>query len=278
MSRYDDDRRDDRDDRRGGGGGYRGGQIADGCRIYVGNLPNDVREKEVDDLFYKYGRIRDISIKGGRGGPAFAFLEFSDPRDADDAIYGRDRYRFGGRGLRVERPRGANSGGGAGDRGGRGGGSAGGKSQFKVLVEGIPDGGSWQDLKDNCRDAGINAAHTSVDGKGGGTIELNSEEDIARAIDKLDDTKFKSTRTSEDVYIRVKRDPDGPAAAGGGDAAKRSRSPERRSRSRSKSRSKSPARKSSRSPARKSRSPARSRSRSPPARKSRSRSRSPARD
>lgn len=102
------------------------------------------------------------------------------------------------------------------------------------------------------------------------TIELNSEEDIARAIDKLDDTKFKSTRTSEDVYIRVKRDPDGPAAAGGGDAAKRSRSPERRSRSRSKSRSKSPARKS--------RSPARSRSRSPPARKSRSRSRSPARD
>lgn len=32
-------------------------------RIYVGNLPMDVRERELDDLFYKYGRIRDIEIK-----------------------------------------------------------------------------------------------------------------------------------------------------------------------------------------------------------------------
>jgi RNA recognition motif. (a.k.a. RRM, RBD, or RNP domain) len=27
-------------------------------RIYVGNLPMDVREKDVEDVFYKYGRIR----------------------------------------------------------------------------------------------------------------------------------------------------------------------------------------------------------------------------
>jgi hypothetical protein len=32
-------------------------------RIYVGNLPMDVRERELDDLFYKYGRIKDIEIK-----------------------------------------------------------------------------------------------------------------------------------------------------------------------------------------------------------------------
>jgi len=24
-----------------------------GCTIYVGNLPGDIREREVDDLFYK---------------------------------------------------------------------------------------------------------------------------------------------------------------------------------------------------------------------------------
>jgi hypothetical protein len=29
----------------------------------VGNLPMDIRERDVEDLFYKYGRIRDIDLK-----------------------------------------------------------------------------------------------------------------------------------------------------------------------------------------------------------------------
>jgi hypothetical protein len=36
------------------------------ARVYVGNLPDDVRRSEVEDLFAKYGRIRDIDIKMGR--------------------------------------------------------------------------------------------------------------------------------------------------------------------------------------------------------------------
>lgn len=32
-------------------------------RIYVGNLPADVREDELDDLFHKFGRIRRIDVK-----------------------------------------------------------------------------------------------------------------------------------------------------------------------------------------------------------------------
>merc|ERR1712028_99961 len=74
--------------------GYRGGSGSNGCRIHVGNLPSDVRERELDDLFYKFGRIRDISIKGGTSGPSFAFIEFDDGRDAEDAIKGRDGYDF----------------------------------------------------------------------------------------------------------------------------------------------------------------------------------------
>ena len=31
--------------------------------IYVGNLPHDIRELEVKDLFYKYGRILDVELK-----------------------------------------------------------------------------------------------------------------------------------------------------------------------------------------------------------------------
>jgi hypothetical protein len=51
------------------------------CRVYVGNLPSDVKAKELDDLFYKYGNIKDISLKKDtRGGQPFAFIEFEDPR------------------------------------------------------------------------------------------------------------------------------------------------------------------------------------------------------
>ncbi|EFP04105.1 hypothetical protein CRE_27700 [Caenorhabditis remanei] len=52
----------------------------DETQIYVGNLPNDVRTKEIGDLFYKYGRVRYIDLKTCRG-PSFAFVEFSDHRN-----------------------------------------------------------------------------------------------------------------------------------------------------------------------------------------------------
>ena len=64
-------------------------------RIYVGNLPRDVRERELDDLFYKFGRISEITIKG-----PFAFISFEDSRDAEDAVHGRDGYDFAGGRLR----------------------------------------------------------------------------------------------------------------------------------------------------------------------------------
>jgi RNA recognition motif-containing protein len=33
------------------------------AKIFVGNLPMDVRERELEKLFDRYGRIRDIDIK-----------------------------------------------------------------------------------------------------------------------------------------------------------------------------------------------------------------------
>lgn len=50
-------------------------------RIYIGNLPSDVKQRDLEDLFYKYGRINYIDIKLSRGAP-FAFIEFDDPRFA----------------------------------------------------------------------------------------------------------------------------------------------------------------------------------------------------
>lgn len=61
-------------------GVIRGPAGSNDCRIYVGNLPPDIRTKDVEDVFYKYGAIRDIDLKNRRGGPPFAFVEFEDPR------------------------------------------------------------------------------------------------------------------------------------------------------------------------------------------------------
>lgn len=63
-----------------GSGVIRGPSGSNDCRIYVGNLPPDIRSKDVEDLFYKYGSIRDIDLKNRRGGPPFAFVQFEDPR------------------------------------------------------------------------------------------------------------------------------------------------------------------------------------------------------
>lgn len=50
-------------------------------RLYVGNLPWDVRTRDVERLFDEFGEIRDISIHN-----CFAFVEYYNWRDADDAV------------------------------------------------------------------------------------------------------------------------------------------------------------------------------------------------
>ncbi|CAL8241529.1 unnamed protein product [Gadus morhua 'NCC'] len=65
--------------------------MADG-RIY---------ERDIEDLFFKYGKVRDIELKNNRGTIPFAFVRFEDPRDADDAVYGRNGYSYGDTKLRV---------------------------------------------------------------------------------------------------------------------------------------------------------------------------------
>ena len=44
--------------------------------IYVGNLPLNVRESEVDKIFYSFGRISKIDLKIPVRPPAYAFIEF----------------------------------------------------------------------------------------------------------------------------------------------------------------------------------------------------------
>uniref|UniRef100_A0AAZ3RMD8 RRM domain-containing protein n=1 Tax=Oncorhynchus tshawytscha TaxID=74940 RepID=A0AAZ3RMD8_ONCTS len=195
------------DNMSGGGSVVRGPAGNNDCRIYVGNLPPDIRTKDVEDVFYKYGAIRDIDLKNRRGGPPFAFVEFEDPRDADDAVHGRDGYDYDGYRLRVEFPRSGRGGGRGGMGGGRGGGDGGGprgrygppsrRSEYRVIVSGH---GSWQDpdLKDHMREAG-DVCYADVFRDGTGVVEFVRKEDMTYAVRKLDNTKFRSHEVGEEA-------------------------------------------------------------------------------
>uniref|UniRef100_A0A3P8WFV3 Serine/arginine-rich splicing factor 9 n=1 Tax=Cynoglossus semilaevis TaxID=244447 RepID=A0A3P8WFV3_CYNSE len=171
--------------------------MSDG-RIYVGNLPMDVQERDIEDLFYKYGKIRDIELKNNRGTIPFAFVRFEDPRDADDAVYGRNGYGYGDCKLRVEYPRSAGNKFG-GPRGRFG--PATRRSEFRVVVTGLPASGSWQDLKDHMREAG-DVCFADVQRDGEGVVEFLRREDMEYALRRLDRTEFRSHQ-GETAYIRV---------------------------------------------------------------------------
>lgn len=55
------------------------------CRIYVGNLPPDIRSKDIQDLFHKFGKVTFVDLKNRRG-PPFAFVEFEDARYVYDLL------------------------------------------------------------------------------------------------------------------------------------------------------------------------------------------------
>ncbi|VDL76825.1 unnamed protein product [Nippostrongylus brasiliensis] len=83
------------------------------CKVYVGGLPNDATSQEIEDAFYRFGRIRKVWV--ARRPPGFAFVEFEDSRDAEDAVKALDGSRICGVRARVElshgRGRGAGNGG-----------------------------------------------------------------------------------------------------------------------------------------------------------------------
>lgn len=58
-------------------------------RLYIGNLPMDMKEKDLEDIFYKFGKITDMQLKMPERPPAFGFVTFEDSRDAEEAVKAR---------------------------------------------------------------------------------------------------------------------------------------------------------------------------------------------
>ncbi|KAL9678401.1 hypothetical protein QQ045_016245 [Rhodiola kirilowii] len=86
-------------------------------RVYVGNLDPRVTEGDLEDEFRIFGVIRSVWV--ARRPPGYAFIDFDDRRDAQDAIRELD----GKNGWRVELSHNSRGGGGGGGRGGGRGGS-----------------------------------------------------------------------------------------------------------------------------------------------------------
>ena len=71
------------------------------CKVYVGNLPRDATEKDLERAFEYYGPIKKVWV--ARNPPGFAFVEYEDARDAEDAIRELDDTTVCGARVRVER-------------------------------------------------------------------------------------------------------------------------------------------------------------------------------
>ncbi|KAG8182172.1 hypothetical protein JTE90_017123 [Oedothorax gibbosus] len=248
-------------------------------RVYIGRLPYDCRERDIERFFKGFGRIQEILMKNG-----FAFVEFNDPRDADDAVYELNGKEILGMRVVLELARGPQH---------RGSGSSSRfgvrrrgswlekygpptRTEYRVIVENLSSRVSWQDLKDFMRQAGdVTYADAHKQNKNEGVVEFASYSDMKNAISKLDDTELSGRRIRIIESRPGRRSPRSRSSSRsrsrsrGRDSRSRSRTRGSRSRSRSVSKGRSRSRSMSRS-----RTPVKSRSRSPAKAASRSRSRS----
>ncbi|KRZ38151.1 Serine/arginine-rich splicing factor 1, partial [Trichinella pseudospiralis] len=176
------------------------------ARIYVGNLPPDIRSRDIESCFERFGKVVAVDLKN-RKGPPFAFVEFEDARDAEDAVRFKDGYELDGYKLRVEFPRGSGVHPGYNPRNrmlaGRNGcrTNASRHTGFRCYISGLPASGSWQDLKDHMREAG-DVCFSDVYKNGNGVVEYMRAEDLEYALANLNKSRFRS-HEGEVSYIQV---------------------------------------------------------------------------
>jgi RNA recognition motif-containing protein len=106
-----------------------------GRKLYVGNLPYETNEDDLQALFAQAGAVESVNVMRDREtgrARGFAFVEMVSDEDAQNAINTLNEQPFGGRRLTVNeaRPQAPRGGGfGAGGGGGRGPGGSGGGGQ-----------------------------------------------------------------------------------------------------------------------------------------------------
>ena len=94
-----------------------------GKKLYVGNLPGDVNESDLEALFTPFGTVQSAQVIVDRDtnrSKGFAFVEMGSEDEAQAAIQGLNGRDHDGRNLTVNeaKPREARTGGGGGYGGG----------------------------------------------------------------------------------------------------------------------------------------------------------------
>jgi arginine/serine-rich splicing factor 4/5/6 len=67
------------------------------CQVFVAKLASSIREKDLDYEFRRFGNIKNIQLKKG-----YAFVEFEDYKDAEDAIKDMDGRKLEGQRIVVQ--------------------------------------------------------------------------------------------------------------------------------------------------------------------------------
>jgi len=195
--------------------------MASGTRLFVGRLGHNMLERDLHDLFSKFGRIVNCSMK-----TTYGFVEFENPRDARDAMHSMDGYKVDGSRIAVEfsrrrsdrdnyrerdredrdryrdrdrdrrrddRGHGEYEG---RSRGGSGRYSPPYNSKYRLTINNLPSGCTWQDLKDHFRQVG-DVCFSDVrrsrgrDGTDVGVVEFKHHADMREAIRRFDGSRLR---------------------------------------------------------------------------------------
>ncbi|KAG9305863.1 hypothetical protein G9A89_016515 [Geosiphon pyriformis] len=67
-------------------------------KLYIGHLSQRTEKRDLEELFERYGKVISVDVKP----MGYAFVEFEDPRDADDAVKQLNGYELDGARIAVE--------------------------------------------------------------------------------------------------------------------------------------------------------------------------------
>ncbi|KAF8944669.1 serine arginine-rich splicing factor [Haplosporangium gracile] len=148
-------------------------------RVYLGHLSRDASDRDIERLFKNYGPIREVTLKNG-----FGFVDFDHSKDADDVVHDFHDRDFLGERLVVQIARGERR------RDDRSGGDRYGppeRTEYRLMVDNLAHGVSWQDIKDMMRKAGeVTYADLTKDQHNQGVVEFQTEEAAQKALKTMD--------------------------------------------------------------------------------------------
>jgi len=198
--------------------------------VFVGGLPEDCRERDVEDFFAKskYGRIKSIRLRHG-----FGFVDFDDSRDADDCMADLDGERMLGARISLDIAKSTYQRGYVADRSDRRSNkSIPYRTDYIVEIENLSSTVTWMDLRKlfervgevTCADANERS------GRNRGEICFRRREDMQRAMRKFDGEDLNGRRIRLSIPKVGRKGSRSPSSSR---SRSRSRSARRRSRSRS---------------------------------------------